>query len=167
MLSSMLLSLRSSVLHLVFKLKRSEQKDIIFATFNRFVRFVSTPEILERVYTIETQIIQLEEAIAIQSSNDIGHSTVITIHLNNCSIRLLRSTGIIVLYLTKHHFNGVFPLMFSWHWQVEYHQRKPLGSFEGTTYIPFVYFDVKCTNGTICICIQYTNSSFKHTFLIQ
>lgn len=109
----MLLSLRSSVLHLVFKLKRSEQKDIIFATFNRFVRFVSTPEILERVYTIETQIIQLEEAIAIQSSNDIGHSTVITIHLNNCSVLLLLSTGIIVLYLTKHHFNGVFPLMFS------------------------------------------------------
>ncbi|XP_022849425.1 COP1-interacting protein 7-like isoform X2 [Olea europaea var. sylvestris] len=59
------------------------------ATLERFVRFVSTPEILERVYTIETQIIQLEEAIAIQSSNDIGHSTV------------------------------------------EYHQRKPLGSFEG------------------------------------
>ncbi|CAI9775992.1 unnamed protein product [Fraxinus pennsylvanica] len=58
-------------------------------TLERFVRFVSTPEILERVYTIETQIIQIEEAIAIQSSNDIEHSTV------------------------------------------EYHQGKPLGSFEG------------------------------------
>ncbi|KAL2463572.1 COP1-interacting protein-related [Forsythia ovata] len=46
------------------------------ATLERFVRFVSTPEILERVYTIETQMIQIEEAIAIQNSNDIGRSTV-------------------------------------------------------------------------------------------
>ncbi|KAJ9537145.1 hypothetical protein OSB04_029878, partial [Centaurea solstitialis] len=36
-----------------------------------FVRFVSTPEILERVYTIESEIIQIEEAIAIQGNNDI------------------------------------------------------------------------------------------------
>ncbi|KAL2508670.1 COP1-interacting protein-related [Forsythia ovata] len=46
------------------------------ATLERFVRFVSTPEILERVYTIESEILQIEEAIAIQSSNDIGHSIV-------------------------------------------------------------------------------------------
>ncbi|KAI3459526.1 hypothetical protein Pfo_016189 [Paulownia fortunei] len=46
------------------------------ATVERFVRFVSTPEILERVYTIETEILQIEEAIAIQSSNDIGQSIV-------------------------------------------------------------------------------------------
>lgn len=46
------------------------------ATLERFVRFVSTPEILERVYTIETEILQIEEAIAIQSSNDIGQSIV-------------------------------------------------------------------------------------------
>ncbi|KAL0392707.1 UNVERIFIED_CONTAM: COP1-interacting protein 7 [Sesamum radiatum] len=33
------------------------------ATLERFVRFVSTPEILERVYTIETEILQIEEAV--------------------------------------------------------------------------------------------------------
>lgn len=37
-------------------------------TIERFVRFVSTPEVLERVDTIETEIIQIEEAIAIQCS---------------------------------------------------------------------------------------------------
>ncbi|KAA8527780.1 hypothetical protein F0562_035351 [Nyssa sinensis] len=42
----------------------------------RFVRFVSTPEILERVYTIESEILQIEEAIAIQGNNDLGLSTV-------------------------------------------------------------------------------------------
>ncbi|KAJ9537146.1 hypothetical protein OSB04_029879 [Centaurea solstitialis] len=40
-------------------------------TVESFVRFVSTPEILERVYTIESEIIQIEEAIAIQGNNDI------------------------------------------------------------------------------------------------
>ncbi|KAL7105530.1 hypothetical protein ACP275_07G050500 [Erythranthe tilingii] len=44
------------------------------ATLERFVRFVSTPEILERVYTIETEILQIEEAIAMQSNNDIEQS---------------------------------------------------------------------------------------------
>lgn len=38
-------------------------------TIERFVRFVSTPEVLERVDTIETEIIQIEEAIAIQCSD--------------------------------------------------------------------------------------------------
>lgn len=42
----------------------------------RFVRFVSTPEVLERVYTIESEILQIEEAIAIQSNNEMGLSTV-------------------------------------------------------------------------------------------
>lgn len=42
----------------------------------RFVRFVSTPEVLERVYTLESEILQIEEAIAIQSNNDIGLSSV-------------------------------------------------------------------------------------------
>ena len=42
----------------------------------RFVRFVSTPEILERVYTLESEILQIEEAIAIQSNNDIGLNMV-------------------------------------------------------------------------------------------
>ncbi|KAL2230093.1 UNVERIFIED_CONTAM: COP1-interacting protein 7 [Sesamum indicum] len=46
------------------------------ATMERFVRFVSTPEILERVYTIETEILQIEEAIAMQSNNDIEQSIV-------------------------------------------------------------------------------------------
>ncbi|KAF2313997.1 hypothetical protein GH714_021401 [Hevea brasiliensis] len=41
-------------------------------TVERFVRFVSTPEVLERVYTLESEILQIEEAIAIQSSNEIG-----------------------------------------------------------------------------------------------
>ncbi|XP_044487155.1 COP1-interacting protein 7-like [Mangifera indica] len=45
-------------------------------TIERFVRFVSTPEVLERVYTIESEILQIEEAIAIQSNNEIGLSTV-------------------------------------------------------------------------------------------
>ncbi|KAL4590318.1 hypothetical protein LXL04_003246 [Taraxacum kok-saghyz] len=40
-------------------------------TVESFVRFVSTPEILERVYTIESEIIQIEEAIAIQGNKDI------------------------------------------------------------------------------------------------
>lgn len=41
-------------------------------TVERFVRFVSTPEILERVYTIESEILQIEKAIAIQGNNDVG-----------------------------------------------------------------------------------------------
>ncbi|KAJ7979844.1 COP1-interacting-like protein [Quillaja saponaria] len=45
-------------------------------TVKRFVRFVSTPEILERVYTIESEISQIEEAIAIQGNNSIGTSVV-------------------------------------------------------------------------------------------
>ncbi|XWS13872.1 hypothetical protein CRYUN_Cryun36dG0076100 [Craigia yunnanensis] len=43
-------------------------------TVEMFVRFVSTPEILERVYTVESEILQIEEAIAIQSNNNIGLS---------------------------------------------------------------------------------------------
>ncbi|BAT94781.1 COP1-interacting protein [Vigna angularis] len=45
-------------------------------TVERFVRFVSTPEILERVYTVESEILQIEEAIAIQGNNSLGISTV-------------------------------------------------------------------------------------------
>ncbi|PSS23897.1 Exodeoxyribonuclease 7 large subunit like, partial [Actinidia chinensis var. chinensis] len=45
-------------------------------TVERFVRFVSTPEILERVYTLESEILQIDEAIAIQGNNDMGLSTV-------------------------------------------------------------------------------------------
>lgn len=42
----------------------------------RFVRFVSTPEVLERVNTIETEMLQIDEAIAIQSSENPGLNTV-------------------------------------------------------------------------------------------
>ncbi|ESW17895.1 hypothetical protein PHAVU_007G277200 [Phaseolus vulgaris] len=45
-------------------------------TIERFVRFVSTPEILERVYTVESEIAQIEEAIAIQGNNSVGMSFV-------------------------------------------------------------------------------------------
>lgn len=41
------------------------------STLQSFVRFVSTPEILERVYTIESEILQIQEAISIQGNNDI------------------------------------------------------------------------------------------------
>jgi len=33
-------------------------------TLDRFVRFVSTPEVLERVTTVESEILQLQDAIA-------------------------------------------------------------------------------------------------------
>ncbi|KAK7393713.1 hypothetical protein VNO78_22277 [Psophocarpus tetragonolobus] len=45
-------------------------------TVERFVRFVSTPEVLERAYNIESEIAQIEEAIAIQGNNSIGISIV-------------------------------------------------------------------------------------------
>ncbi|XP_019181523.1 PREDICTED: uncharacterized protein LOC109176520 isoform X2 [Ipomoea nil] len=45
-------------------------------TVERFVRFVSTPEILERVYIIESEIIQIDEAIAIQGKNDTQNGLV-------------------------------------------------------------------------------------------
>lgn len=54
----------------------NKQNELMFVTFNRFVRFVSTPEILERVYTLESEILQIEEAIAIQGNNDLGQSIV-------------------------------------------------------------------------------------------
>ncbi|KAF7069699.1 hypothetical protein CFC21_075288 [Triticum aestivum] len=41
-------------------------------TLERFVRFVSTPEVLERVTTIESEILQLEDAIAVQSNENLG-----------------------------------------------------------------------------------------------
>ncbi|KAJ8429278.1 LOW QUALITY PROTEIN: hypothetical protein Cgig2_023581 [Carnegiea gigantea] len=39
-------------------------------TVERFVRFVSTPEILERVYMIESEIVQIEKAISIQNNGE-------------------------------------------------------------------------------------------------
>ncbi|PON94790.1 COP1-interacting protein-like protein [Trema orientale] len=45
-------------------------------TVERFVRFISTPEVLERVYTLESEILQIEQAIAIQGNSDMVLSTV-------------------------------------------------------------------------------------------
>ncbi|KAL0907401.1 hypothetical protein M5K25_021809 [Dendrobium thyrsiflorum] len=45
-------------------------------TVERFVRFVSTPEVLERVNTIESEILQIEEAISSQENDNLGLSTV-------------------------------------------------------------------------------------------
>ncbi|CAL0316706.1 unnamed protein product [Lupinus luteus] len=41
-------------------------------TVERFVCFVNTPEILERVYTIESESLQIEETIAIQGNSSWG-----------------------------------------------------------------------------------------------
>jgi hypothetical protein len=45
-------------------------------TVERFVRFVSTPEVLERVTTVESEILQLEDAIAVQSNDSLGLRSV-------------------------------------------------------------------------------------------
>ncbi|CAA7403251.1 unnamed protein product [Spirodela intermedia] len=45
-------------------------------TLERFVRFVSTPEILERVDTIESEILQIDEAINIQGSEHLYFKSV-------------------------------------------------------------------------------------------
>ncbi|KAK9087335.1 hypothetical protein Syun_029729 [Stephania yunnanensis] len=49
-------------------------------TMERFVRFVSTPEVLERVTTIESEILQIEEAISIQGNDNLGMNTVDVLH---------------------------------------------------------------------------------------
>ncbi|WOL16743.1 hypothetical protein Cni_G25531 [Canna indica] len=45
-------------------------------TVERFVRFVSTPELLERVTTIESEILQIDNSIAIQSNDNLGPNNV-------------------------------------------------------------------------------------------
>lgn len=45
-------------------------------TVERFVRFVSTPEVLERVTTIESEILQIEDAIAVQGNDSLGLRSV-------------------------------------------------------------------------------------------
>ncbi|CAA6673270.1 unnamed protein product [Spirodela intermedia] len=45
-------------------------------TVERFVRFVSTPEVLERVNTIESEIFQIEEGIAMQGNEILQSSSV-------------------------------------------------------------------------------------------
>ncbi|CAM8915012.1 unnamed protein product [Rhodiola kirilowii] len=49
-------------------------------TVERFVRFVSTPVILERVYILECEILQIEKAIAIHGQNDTDSSKVGNVH---------------------------------------------------------------------------------------
>ncbi|KAH0451695.1 hypothetical protein IEQ34_018994 [Dendrobium chrysotoxum] len=61
------------------KLERDPYSDAAWftkGTVERFVRFVSTPEILERVNTIESEILQIEEAISSQENDNLGLSTV-------------------------------------------------------------------------------------------
>ncbi|KAF8095070.1 hypothetical protein N665_0342s0019 [Sinapis alba] len=41
-------------------------------TIERFVRFVSNPDVLERVYTLETEIKQIKETIGIQNNSEIA-----------------------------------------------------------------------------------------------
>nr|CAD1819075.1 unnamed protein product [Ananas comosus var. bracteatus] len=60
-------------------LKPDPETDAVWftkGTVERFVRFVSTPEVLERVTTTESEILQIEEAIAVQSNDNLGFSTV-------------------------------------------------------------------------------------------
>lgn len=49
---------------------------ICIVDIGRFVRFVSTPEVLERVTTIEAEILQIVDAIAIQSNDTLGLRSV-------------------------------------------------------------------------------------------
>ncbi|KAK1260654.1 hypothetical protein QJS04_geneDACA002377 [Acorus gramineus] len=49
-------------------------------TVERFVRFVSTPEVLERVNTVESEILQIEKAIAIQGNEGLGFSSQVEDH---------------------------------------------------------------------------------------
>lgn len=51
-----------------------KQNDEIFL-FIRFVKFVSTPEVLERFVTLETEIQQIEKSI---QSNDVQNNDVAT-----------------------------------------------------------------------------------------
>ncbi|KAF8093093.1 hypothetical protein N665_0390s0003 [Sinapis alba] len=46
------------------------------ATIQRFVRFVSNPDVLERVYTLETEIMQIREAIGIQNNSELTLTVV-------------------------------------------------------------------------------------------
>eukprot|EP00268_Persea_americana_P010907 TRINITY_DN1447_c0_g1_i11.p1 TRINITY_DN1447_c0_g1~~TRINITY_DN1447_c0_g1_i11.p1 ORF type:complete len:1347 (-),score=343.22 TRINITY_DN1447_c0_g1_i11:177-4217(-) len=55
---------------------RSDMTWFTKGTVERFVRFVSTPEVLERVDTIESEMLQIDEAIAIQNNDNLGLSTV-------------------------------------------------------------------------------------------
>ncbi|OVA02370.1 hypothetical protein BVC80_9099g173 [Macleaya cordata] len=80
-------------------------------TVERFIRFVSTPEVLERVNTIESEILQIEEAIAIQGNENMGLSTVedhharspLTIEGTYNNGKTKRETFILLSYLPGAH----------------------------------------------------------------
>ncbi|PAN43900.2 hypothetical protein PAHAL_9G001400 [Panicum hallii] len=55
-------------------------------TVERFVRFVSTPEVLERVTTIESEILQIEDAIAVQVNESLGLRSVTVEDQNGKSV---------------------------------------------------------------------------------
>ncbi|KAG9445712.1 hypothetical protein H6P81_011840 [Aristolochia fimbriata] len=60
------------------KLEPESDRDLAWftkGTVERFVRFVSTPEVLERVNTIESEILQIDDAIAIQANENLGLNT--------------------------------------------------------------------------------------------
>jgi hypothetical protein len=60
---------------------------ICIVGLGRFVHFVSTPEVLERVTTIESEILQIEDAIAVQSNNTLGLRSVSQeLHLINMQL---------------------------------------------------------------------------------
>ncbi|XP_058094623.1 COP1-interacting protein 7 isoform X3 [Magnolia sinica] len=64
-------------------LKPDPGRDVTWFTkgnVERFVRFVSTPEVLERVNTIESEILQIDDALAIQSNDNLGFSTQVEDH---------------------------------------------------------------------------------------
>jgi hypothetical protein len=62
----------------------------------RFVRFVSTPEVLERVTTIESEILQIEYAITGQGGDNLGlRSVSIEFYAIACSVLLLNIRNMI------------------------------------------------------------------------
>ncbi|XP_019190178.1 PREDICTED: uncharacterized protein LOC109184613 [Ipomoea nil] len=75
---------------------------------NRFDRFVSTPEILERLHTIESEIIQIEEAITIQGNKStacVNEEKAIGFNKSTLRCILLKSTQVDVVYANlKLHF---------------------------------------------------------------
>jgi hypothetical protein len=65
-------------------------------TVERFVRFVSTPEVLERVTTIESEILQIEDAITGQGGDNLGlRSVSIEFYAIACSVLLLNIRNMI------------------------------------------------------------------------
>ena len=96
---------------------------------------MSTPEVLERVYTIESEIIQIGEAIAIQSNNDLGLSTVSQLHQNLLSV------------YHKIVISGLFVC------QVVDHQAKPAESIEGTAVKPILC--ISCQNSFFFLFLSF------------